>query len=398
MSGPALPTIDGLAVAGRVVLVRADLNVPLDGGVISDDFRIRAVLPTIAELRGRGARIVLASHLGRPDGPDPEFSLAPVADLIGSLGGFEVAMSTDVAGPSALSLTRAARPIGGTDDPVVVLENTRFEPGESENADELSDRLAALADCFVMDAFGSAHRAHASTVGVAERLPSAAGPLMLAEVAAFERLLHDPAPPFVVILGGAKVSSKIGVIERLVERVDHLLVGGAMCFTLLAAAGEPTGAGMVEEAMLDRVKTLLDTHGDRISLPTDLVVGESFAADTSHRVARVADLEEFDLGLDIGPETTAAFSERIAAAATLFWNGPVGVAEWEPFAGGSRGIADAVATGAAYSVVGGGDTVAFLRAVGMDDTVSHLSTGGGAGLELIEHGSLPGIDVLRGQR
>jgi phosphoglycerate kinase len=392
----SLPTIERLDVTSKVVLVRSDLNVPLEDGRIGDDFRIVAALPTIHELRRRGARVVVASHLGRPSGADPSLSMAPVSLALASLGDLTVALAEDVAGESALGLSRDGGPIGGPEDPVVLIENTRFEAGETKNDPDLAKRLSALADCFVMDAFGSAHRAHASTVGVAERLPSAAGPLMLAEVEAFERLLHDPAAPFVVVLGGAKVSSKIGVIEKLVERVDRLLVGGAMCFTLLAARGEPTGAGMIEEGMIDRVRGLLDAHGDRIVLPTDLVVGESLAADTPHRVARVADLAASDLGLDIGPETTAEFADAIAGAATLFWNGPVGVAEWEPFAGGSRGVADAIAAGEAYSVVGGGDTVAYLRSTGMDQ-VSHLSTGGGAGLELIEHGSLPGIDVLRGE-
>ena len=397
VSQMSLPTIDHLDVAGRVVLLRTDLNVPLEDGRITDDFRIVAALPTIQELRRRGARVVVASHLGRPSGADPSLSMAPVAETLATLGGFPVAVADDVAGDSALTHSRAGGPIGVGADPVVVLENTRFEPGETKNDSALAERLAVLADCFVMDAFGSAHRAHASTVGVAGHLPSAAGPLMLAEVEAFERLIHHPTPPFVVVLGGAKVSSKIGVIELLVERVDRLLVGGAMCFTLLAARGEPTGAGMIEEGMVDRVRGLLDAHGDRIVLPADLVVGESFAADTPHRVARVTDLKPSDLGLDIGPETTAEFAAAIGGAATLFWNGPLGVAEWEAFAGGSRGVADAIAAVDAYSVVGGGDTVAFLRSMGREHTVSHLSTGGGAGLELIEHGSLPGIDALRGK-
>jgi phosphoglycerate kinase len=281
---------------------------------------------------------------------------------------------------------------------VVLLENTRFEPGESTNDPSLSDRLAGLADVFVMDAFGSAHRAHASTVGVAERIPAVAGPLLVSEVEAFEGLLGEPERPFVVILGGAKVSSKIGVIERLVGRVDQLLVGGAMCFTLLAARGRGVGKAPVERDMLPRLEGILEEHGDRIMLPVDVVAGESFDADTPATVVAADAIPDDVLGLDIGPETASAFADRVRAAGTVFWNGPLGVAEWAAFAAGTRSVAEAVGSSKAFSVVGGGDSVAVLRSLGLADAVGHLSTGGGAGLELIERGTLPALDTLRRRR
>ena len=398
MTEPRLPTIADLDVSGSVVLLRADLNVPLKDGRITDDFRVVESLPTIHELRRRGARVVVASHLGRPEGIDPALSMKPIAEALGHLGGFATVLANDVAGESALSLARSRATVGGAKDPVVVLENTRFEPEETSNDDGLSDRLAALADCFVLDAFGSAHRAHSSTVGVTRRLPSAAGPLLLAEVEAFDRILGEPERPFVVILGGSKVSSKIGVIERLVPRVDRLLVGGAMCFTLLSALGRPVGAGAVEDDMVQRIRGVLDEYGNRIVLPTDLLVAESFTADTPYRAMDVSDIPGDGLGLDIGPETLQAFADHIASAKTVFWNGPLGVAEWAAFAGGTRGIAEALAASDAYSVVGGGDSVAALRSLGLESSVSHLSTGGGAGLELIENGTLPGIEALRRPR
>jgi phosphoglycerate kinase len=384
-----LPTIDDLELGGRTALLRTDLNVPLDDGEVTDDFRIATALPTIGRLRGAGARVVVASHLGRPDGPDPRFSMVPVGAALARIGGFEVEVAADVAGDSARSLAADSR------HEVVLLENTRFEAGETKNDPDLADRLAELGDCFVMDAFGSAHRAHASTVGVAQRLPSAAGPLLLDEVAAFDNLLTSPDRPFVVILGGAKVSSKIGVIERLVERVDRLLVGGAMCFTLLAARGVGVGESPVESDMLDRIGGILDAHGDRIVLPSDLVVADEFAAEAPHRVTSADDVPDDGVGLDIGPDTRRTFADHISSARTVFWNGPLGVAEWEAFAAGTREIAAAIGAGEAFSVVGGGDSVAALRALGLEGAVSHLSTGGGAGLELIENGTLPGIEALR---
>ena len=384
-------TIDDLEVADRIVLVRADLNVPLVEGRVGDDFRITASLATIQELRARGARVLVCSHLGRPKGPDPQFSMAPVAARLGELGGFPVRCAPDVAGEGARAAVAAAAP-----EEVVVLENTRFEPGETKNDPGLSDALAALADLFVLDAFGSAHRAHSSTVGVAERLPSAAGRLLAEEIIAFDRLLHDPDRPYVVVMGGAKVSDKLGVIRALLPKVDVMLVGGAMCFTLLAAEGYQVGESRLEADMVGEVRKVLDSeHGSRLCLPLDLVVADRFAADSPHRVVPATDIPRGTMGLDIGPETSARFSSIIAGCDTLFWNGPMGVFEWPAFAAGTRAVAEAVGASEAYTVAGGGDSVAALRSFGLENAVSHLSTGGGAGLELLEAGTLPGIEVLR---
>jgi phosphoglycerate kinase len=384
-------TIDDLDVTGRAVLVRADLNVPLEGDRVGDDFRILASLGTIEELRRRGARVLVCSHLGRPKGPDPRFSMAPVAARLGELGGFPVRCAADVAGEGA----RAAA-VAAAAGEVVVLENTRFEPGETKNDPALSDALARLADLFVLDAFGSAHRAHSSTVGVAERLPAAAGRLLAEEIVAFERLLRDPARPYVVVLGGAKVSDKLGVMRALLPKVDAMLVGGAMCFTLLAAAGCQVGESKVEAEMVDEVRSVLDSeHGGRVILPADLVVADRFAADSPHRVVPATGIPQGTMGLDIGPQTVARFSSIVGGCKTLFWNGPMGVFEWPAFAAGTRAIAEAVAAADAYTVAGGGDSVAALRSFGMEQAVSHLSTGGGAGLELLEAGTLPGIEALQ---
>lgn len=385
-----LPSIADVDYAGRTVLVRADLNAPLRGGVVEDDFRLEAALPTIRALRAAGAKVVVCSHLGRPKGPDPAFAMRPVGERLGVLGGFPVTIASDVAGPGAVAAVKAQL------DEVVVLENTRFEPGETANDPELSDRLAGLADAFVMDAFGSAHRAHASTVGVAERLPSAAGPLLLAEVEAFDRILGSPDRPYVVVLGGAKVSDKLGVINALLPKVDVMLVGGAMCFTLLAAEGFGVGKSLLEADMIESAaKVLGSSVGSRLTLPTDLVAGDRMAADASHRVVAASAIPADAVCLDIGPETAERFAAILDGADTVFWNGPMGVFEWEPFATGTKRVAQAIAASSAYSVVGGGDSVAALRAMALDGRVSHLSTGGGAGLELIERGSLPGIEVLR---
>jgi phosphoglycerate kinase len=384
-------TIDALEVSRRTVLVRADLNVPLDGDRVGDDFRIVSSLRTIAELRRRGARVVVCSHLGRPKGPDPRFSMAPVASRLSELGGFPVRCAPDVAGEGARQAMAEAAA-----DEVVVLENTRFAPGETKNDPALSDAFAALADLFVLDAFGSAHRAHSSTVGVAERLPSAAGRLLAEEIVAFGRLLHDPDRPYVVVLGGAKISDKLGVIRALLPKVDAMVVGGAMCFTLLAAEGYQVGDSKVEAEMVDEVRAVLGGEfGSRVVLPVDLVVADRFEAEAPHRVAPATAIPRGTMGLDIGPETAARFAAIIGGCDTLFWNGPMGVFEWPAFAGGTRAVAEAVAASDAYTVAGGGDSVAALRSFGMEQAVSHLSTGGGAGLELLEAGTLPGIEALR---
>jgi len=386
----SLPTLDALDVEGRRVLVRADLNVPLDGGAVADDFRIRASLPTIMELRDRGATVVVASHLGRPKGPDPALSMLPVTERLGELGGFPTIQAPAVIGDDVAEVIAAAPP-----GSVVVLENTRFEPGESKNDPEIADGLAALADVFVNDAFGTAHRSHASNVGVAERLRSAAGRLLEAEIEAFSRLLGEPDRPYVVILGGAKVSDKLEVIKHLLPSVDLMLVGGGMCFTLLKAGGYSIGDSLVEESMIDEVKAVLDgPGGSKIVLPDDIVVADHFAADAAHRIVPGTAIPDGTMGLDIGPETVRRFGDVIEEAASVFWNGPMGVFEWEAFRSGTAGIAAAVASSDGYTVVGGGDSVAALRLLERDHEVSFVSSGGGAGLQMLEGKTLPGIAVL----
>ena len=385
-----VPTLDGLEVAGRTVLVRADLNVPLDGGAVGDDFRIRASLPTIAELRERGAKVVVCSHLGRPGGVDPDLRMDPVAVRLGELGGFPVLKLDGVTGPEVRAAVAAA-----PTDTVIVLENTRFEPGEKQNDPALAQGLAELADAFVLDAFGSAHRAHASTAGVAELLPAAAGRLLETEIESLSRLLTDPQRPYVVVLGGAKVSDKLGVMKHLLPRVDQMLVGGGMCFTLLAAQGHSVGTSLVEESMVDEIKELLATEdGAKIMLPTDVVVADRFAEDADHWVVAATEIPVGMMGLDIGPETTVDFGRAVEDAASVFWNGPMGVFEWDAFRSGTAGVAEAEAAGEGFTVIGGGDSVAAIRMLGIEDDVSHVSSGGGAGLEMLEGKLLPGIAEL----
>jgi len=387
-----LPTLDTLEVAGKVVLVRADLNVPLDAaGAVADDFRITASLPTIAELRSKGARtVVVCSHLGRPGGtPDPTLAMDAVASRLGELGGFDTLKVDSVAGPDAAAAIRDAA------GAVVVLENTRFEPGETSNDPELSRSLAELADVFVLDAFGSAHRAHASTVGVAELLPAAAGRLLEAEIRALGGLLEEPPKPFVVVLGGAKVSDKLAVMKHLLPRVDLMLVGGAMCFTLLKAGGYEIGDSLLEESLLDEVDDLLDSeHGGKVVLPLDIVAAERFAEDAAHEIVPATAIPDDVMGLDIGPQSVERFGGVIVSGQSIFWNGPMGVFEWEAFRNGTAGVAAAVADASGFTVVGGGDSVAALRALGRADQVSHVSSGGGAGLEMLEGKELPGIATL----
>ena len=391
MSEGRLPTLDTLDTSGRTVLIRSDLNVPLEGGAVSDSFRISASLPTIDEVRATADRVIVASHLGRPKGVDPEFSMAPVAALLGELGGFETVLAPGVIGDDVAAAIAAA-PHGA----VVVLENTRFEAGEGSNDPAVADGLAALADVFVNDAFGTAHRAHASNVGVSTRLPSAAGRLLQSEIEAFDQLLHDPARPYVVIMGGAKVSDKLGVIDNLLPSVDLMLIGGGMCFTLLKAAGFDIGTSLFEESMLGEVNDLLASeHGDKVVLPTDVVVADRFAADADHRVVPVSEIPDGWMGLDIGPATVERFSGAVREAESVFWNGPMGVFEWDAFRAGTEGIADAVASSDGYTVVGGGDSVAAIRLLGREDDVAHVSSGGGAGLETLEGALLPGIAALQ---
>ena len=387
-------TAADLDVQGQRVLVRCDLNVPLQDGAITDDGRIRASLPLLQDLVARGARVVVAAHLGRPKGaPDPAYSLAPVAARLGALLGQGVPLAGDVAGPSAQALVEGLRP-----GQVGLLENVRFEAAETSKDDAergaLADRLAALADLYVDDAFGAVHRRHASVYDVAQRLPHAAGPLVAAEVAVLERLTTDPARPYAVVLGGSKVSDKLAVIEALLPKVDRLLVGGGMCFTFLQAQGHDVGSSLLEADQVQRCAGFLETG--KVVLPVDVVAAEAFSADAAHDVVPADAIPADRMGLDIGPRSVRAFTEALQGARTVFWNGPMGVFEMAPYAEGTRGVAEAVAslTGA-LTVVGGGDSAAAVRALGVDEArFGHISTGGGASLEALEGKSLPGLEAL----
>lgn len=396
-SGPdAVPGLDGVEVTGRRVLVRADLNVPIEDGRVADDLRIEASLATIERLRHAGARTVVCSHLGRPDGEVVEqLRLAPVGRRLSRLLGHPVTLARDVVGADARAVVEDL-----DEGDVCLLENLRFEPGEEANDDDFAAALSVFADVYVDDAFGAAHRAHASVVGVPARVrPHVAGELMAAELAALARLVADPPRPFVAVLGGAKVSDKLGVIEHLLERVDRLLVGGAMCFTFLAARGVDVGASRVEHDRIEICRELMaraEQAGVELLLPADVVVADSFAAQAEHEVVSVDAIGAGWMGLDVGAATVAAFAARIVDAGSVLWNGPMGVFEWEAFASGTRGVAEAVAGAPGYTVVGGGDSAAAIRQLGLDDRVSHVSTGGGAALEFLEGRELPGVAALRG--
>jgi len=384
-------------VSGRRVFLRADLNVPLDKvtNEITDDGRIRASLPTIQALRDAGARVVVAAHLGRPKGaPDPQFSLAPVAARLGELLGTEVPLAADVAGPDA-----AARAAALGDGDVLLLENVRFEAAETSKDDaargELADRFAALADLYVDDAFGAVHRKHASVYDLAERLPHAAGRLVARELEVLTRLTEDPARPYVVVLGGSKVSDKLGVIEALLPKVDRLLIGGGMTYTFLAAQGHEVGTSLLEADQVETCKRLLAEAGRRIVLPVDVVVTPEFSADVPTRVLPAGEIPADEMSLDIGPRSVELFTEALAGAHTVFWNGPMGVFELAPFQDGTRGVAQAVAGVDGLSVVGGGDSAASVRQLGLDEAAyGHISTGGGASLEFLEGRELPGLVAL----
>jgi phosphoglycerate kinase len=367
-------------VDGKRVLVRVDFNVPLEDGRITDDSRIRGALPTLEWLRERGARLLLVSHLGRPKDRDPALSLRPVADRLSELLGTEVQLAPDLDHVP--------------DGDVVMLENIRYEPGETKNDPALAQRLAGLADLYVDDAFGAAHRAHASTAGVAALLPSAAGLLLQREVQTLSAILDDPARPLVAILGGAKVTDKIGVLEAFLQRADTILIGGAMGFPFLSVQGHSIGDSLCAEEDLDPARALLEKADGKLRLPVDLVLGDRFAADAERRLLDGVDVPDGWMGLDVGPRTAGAYAKEIAGAGSVFWNGPMGAFELEPFAAGTRAVAKAVAAAKGTTVVGGGDSAAALHQFGLADRVDHLSTGGGASLELIEGKTLPGVKVL----
>jgi phosphoglycerate kinase len=377
---------------GTPVLVRVDFNVPLKDGRVADDSRIRAAMPAIERLRTAGARVVLCSHLGRPKGQDPSTSLKPVSERLGDLIGERVYQAPEVIGPGARR--GAARLEPGE---ILVLENTRWESGETKNDPHLAQQLAELADAFVLDAFGSAHRAHASTAGVAEYLPAYAGPLLEKEVTTLKGVIESPERPLVVVLGGAKVTDKIALIDRFLDIADALLIGGAMCFSFFRAQGIPTGDSLVEEEGVELARKALEKakgSSCKLLLPVDLVAGREFDAATDTQAIEGTETPEGWMGLDIGPNTAALYASEVRSAGTVFWNGPMGAFEMEPFAAGTRAVAEAVAEAPGYTVIGGGDSGAALNQFGLADKVDWLSTGGGASLELLEGKALPGVEAL----
>ncbi|WP_329011951.1 phosphoglycerate kinase [Micromonospora rifamycinica] len=384
-------------VSGRRVLVRADLNVPLDKqtGEITDDGRIRAVLPTLGALVQAGAKVVVCSHLGRPKGaPDPQYSLRPVAGRLGELLDAPVHFATDTVGESARTTVDAL-----ADGQLALLENLRFNKGETSKDDAergaFADQLAAFGEAYVDDAFGAVHRKHASVHDVPARLPHVAGRLVLREVEVLSRLTGEPERPYVVVLGGSKVSDKLAVIEALLPKVDRLLIGGGMCFTFLKAQGHEVGTSLLEEEMVETCGNLLARADGKILLPVDVVAADAFAPDAAHDTVPADGIPSHRLGLDIGPETVAGFTAALSGAKTVFWNGPMGVFEMPAFAGGTRGVAEAITKTDAFTVVGGGDSAAAVRALGLDESsFGHISTGGGASLEYLEGKTLPGIAAL----
>jgi phosphoglycerate kinase len=394
-------SLEHLDVQGKRVLVRVDFNVPLalgeDGSIqVADDTRIRASLPTIEELRAKGARLVLVSHLGRPEGASAvELSMAPAVARLRELTDATVTLAPAVTGDDVRALTEAL-----TDGEILVLENARFEPGETSNDPELARALAELADAYVNDAFGAAHRAHASTEGVAHLLPSAAGRLLEREVRTLSEILESPRRPLVAVIGGAKVADKIAVIDRFLGLADAVIIGGAMCFPFLAAQGHAVGESLCDAEDVEHARAALSQAARpeqaRLELPSDLVIADRFAAEANQRVLDGVEVPEGWMGLDIGPSSAERYALQIAAAGTVFWNGPMGAFELEPFAAGTRTVAEAVAASQAVTVVGGGDSAAALAQFGLEHTVNHLSTGGGATLELVEGRTLPGVHALDG--
>jgi len=392
VTGFAKASVRDADVDGKRVLVRGDLNVPLEDGKITDDARIRAVLPTLELLRERGAATLVCSHLGRPEGKDPALSLRPVADRLGELLGAEFPLAPGLVGDEVATV---AETLGSGD--VLMLENSRFEPGETKNDPELAKGLAALADLYVNDAFGSSHRAHATTEGVAHELPACAGLLLERELSELGRVRDDPKRPLVIVLGGAKVSDKVGVIDRFLGFAEEILIGGAMCFSVFKAEGRDTGDSLVEDEGVEAAKRVLadaERSDTLLELPEDLVLGRELSPKTQVQELNGVDVPEGWMGLDIGANTAANYAKRIARAGTVFWNGPMGAFELDPFAAGTRRVAEAVAEAPGHTVVGGGDSGAALAEFGLADRVDWLSTGGGASLEFVEGRKLPGLEAI----
>lgn len=384
-------TIKDVDVKNKRVLVRVDFNVPLKDGNVGDDTRIRAALPTIEYLLKEGAAVILCSHLGRPKGgPDPKFTLKPVADYLGTLMGKKIYFAEDCIGLAATIAAKALKP-----GEILVLENTRFHEGEEKNDPDMAKQLASLADVYVNDAFGTAHRAHASTEGVARFLPAVAGFLLEKEIRYLGQAVSDPKRPFVAILGGAKISDKIGVIRNLLKQADTILIGGGMANTFFKAQGYETADSLVQDEALDTARELLKEGSSKIRLPLDIVLGDKFEESAQLKTMMVGNVPAGWRIMDVGPETVAAYSKVIAGAGTVVWNGPMGVFEFPAFAKGTLGVAQAVADSKAISVIGGGESVAAIQQSGLADKISHISTGGGASLEMLEGLTLPGVAALQ---
>ena len=384
-------SVTDIDVRGKRVLVRVDYNVPIKEGKVGDDTRIRAAMPTLNYLLEHGAAVILCSHLGRPKGgPDPKYSLRPVAEYLGQMMGKPVAFAEDCVGPVAEAAAKALKP-----GDVLLLENTRFHPEEEKNDLELAKKMAALADIYVNDAFGSAHRAHASTEGVARFLPAVAGFLLEKEIKYLGQAIADPKRPFIAILGGAKISDKIGVIKNLLTKADQVLIGGGMANTFFKAQGYPVADSLVEDEALETARELLQTGSTRLRLPVDMVLADKFDAEAKSETLPTGPVPDGWRILDIGPKTVEAYSKAIAGAGTVVWNGPMGVFEFPRFAEGTYGIAKAVAGSAAVSIIGGGESVAAIQQSGLAGKITHISTGGGASLEMLEGLILPGLAALQ---
>ena len=384
-------SITDIDVKGKRVLVRVDYNVPIKDDKVTDDTRIVAAMPTLEYLLNRGAAVILFSHLGRPKGgPDPKYSLRPVAGYLSGLLGKPVAFADDCVGPVAEAAAKALKP-----GEILVLENTRFHPEEEKNDPDLAKKMASLADIYVNDAFGSAHRAHASTEGVAHYLPAVAGFLMEKEIQYLGQAIANPKRPFIAILGGAKISDKIGVIRNILTKADHILIGGGMANTFFKAQGYSVGDSLYEEEALDTARQLLQSGTTQLYLPVDVVIGDRFDAEAEKKIMAMASIPDGWRILDIGPETVAKFNETLTGAGTIVWNGPMGVFEFPRFAEGTIGVAKAVAASKAVSIIGGGDSVAAINQAGLADQITHISTGGGASLEMLEGLDLPGLVALQ---